>query len=113
MSKARRACPSDVSDLRTARATDRPCQLYAYHAPAVVQTEGHHRHPIYLQNRAYGRISDPELLWLCPNCHAAVHEWISYLLGERRRPSPEPGIRAKREAQAAVDWFRLWRSDAR
>ncbi len=91
---------------RTARAADRPCQLYTYHAPAVVQTEGHHRHPVYLQNRVYGRIQDPELLWVCGNCHAAIHEWVSWLLGEAREPDPHPGRLAKAEAERTVAWYR-------
>ena len=90
----------------TATAYEKPCELYAYHAPAVVRTQGHHRHPQYLQIRAFGRLVDAELLWLCGSCHDAVHEWIGYLLGESRRPSPEPGRLAKAEAQRSVDWFR-------
>ena len=93
------------SEVRTARAVDRPCALYAHHAPKVVQTHGHHIRPVYLQNRVYGRIQDPELMWLCPNCHAAAHEWLSHLLAEARRPDPEPGRYAKQLAQTAYDWF--------
>ena len=39
-----------------ARAADRPCELYRYHAPVPSRTQGHHRRPVYLQNRVYGRI---------------------------------------------------------
>lgn len=95
-----------VVDVVKAEAADRPCQLYAYHAPAVVQTEGHHVHPVYLQNRVYGRIRDNELKYLCGNCHAAVHRWIAWLLGEQSKPNPEPGRLAKAEAQRTVDWYR-------
>ena len=95
----------DVHPVERAQAAERPCQLYAYHAPAVVQTEGHHRHPVYLQNRAYGRIRDPQLLWLCGNCHAAVHRWLAFLLGEQSRPQPEPAPRQKAEAQRSADWY--------
>ncbi len=91
--------------LERATAATRPCQLYLYHAPAVVQTEGHHRHPVYLQNRVYGQIRDPELLWVCGNCHASVHEWISWRLGERRKPDPEPGRLAKAEAERTLAWY--------
>lgn len=94
-----------VTEPRTARAADKPCELYSYHAPAVVRTQGHHMHPVYLQNRLYGRIQDPELKWLCGSCHDAVHEWIGWLLGETRRPVPEPGRLAKAEAQRTVDWY--------
>ncbi len=92
--------------IRTARADDKPCQLYAYHAPPVVQTAGHHIHPIYLQNRVYGRIQDPELKWLCPNCHTAVHEVLGWLLGESREPSPMPGWKTQAEARRTLDWYR-------
>lgn len=95
-----------MTEPRTARATDQPCQLYAHHSPKVVRSQGHHRRPVYLQNKVYGRIQDPELLWLCGSCHDAVHEWLSWLLGEARRPSPEPGRLAKAEAHAAYNWFR-------
>ena len=44
-------------------------------------------------------------MWLCGNCHDATHEWLSWLLGEARRPDPEPGRYAKALAQCAFDWF--------
>ena len=94
-----------IPEPRTARATDRPCQLAGYHAPKVVRTQGHHIRPVYLQNRAYGRIQDPTLMWLCGNCHDATHEWLSWLLGEAREPTPHPGLYAKRLAKSAFDWF--------
>ena len=89
----------------TATAAERPCELYAYHAPHVVRTQGHHRHPQYLQERIAGRVWDGELLWVCGSCHDAIHEWLSWLLGEARRPDPEPGRLAKAEAQRAFDWY--------
>ncbi len=91
---------------RTARAADQPCELYRYHAPRVVQTAGHHVAPVYLQNRVYGRIQDPTLKWLCPNCHTAVHEVIGWLLGETREPSPMPGRNVIEEAERTVAWYR-------
>jgi len=96
---------SDDVPIYTAPAAERPCELRSYHAPAVVRTQGHHRAPVYLQNRVYGRIRDPELIYLCGNDHDAVHEWIGFLLGESRRPNPEPGRLAKAEAQRSVDWY--------
>lgn len=90
---------------RTARAVDHGCELYKVHVPKPVRTEGHHRHPVYLQNQVYGRIQDPELLWVCGNCHDAIHEWLSWLLGDARKPEPEPGRKAKAEAQRSYDWF--------
>lgn len=90
----------------TATAVSRPCELYDYHRPVVVRTQGHHRLPQYLQERLWGKVRDQTLLWLCGSCHDAVHEWIGFLLGETRRPAPEPGRLAKAEAQRAVDRYR-------
>lgn len=90
---------------RTAEAAERPCELYRHHAPEPVQTEGHHVKPVFLQNRVYGRIQDGTLKWLCGNCHASVHRWLGFLLGEQRRPNPEPGWKAKAEAQRTFDWY--------
>jgi len=90
-----------------AQADHRPCELYAHTAsPRPSRTQGHHRHPVYLQNRVYGEIRDPELLWLCGLCHDSVHDVIGWLLGEARRPEPMPGRSAVHEAQRAVDWYR-------
>lgn len=91
--------------LRTAQAEEKPCELYAYHSPRPSRTQGHHRHAVYLQNEVYGRIKDPELLWVCGTCHDSIHDWLSWLLGRARRPSPEPGYKAKREAQRTFDWY--------
>ncbi|MCA1570801.1 MAG: hypothetical protein LC798_10890 [Chloroflexi bacterium] len=92
-------------DIRTATAAERPCQLHTHHAPRVVRTQGHHRHPVYLQNEVYGQIRDSELLWVCGTCHDSIHAWLSHLLGEARRPNPEPGRLVKAEAQRTHDWF--------
>lgn len=89
----------------TATAEARPCELYAYHSPRPSRTQGHHRHPVYLQNRVYGKIVDPELLWVCGTCHDNIHEWLGFLLGESRRPIPEPGTKAKAEAQRSFEWY--------
>lgn len=94
-----------TEELRSARATEQPCELYAYHSPRPSRTQGHHRHPVYLQNRVYGRIRDADLTWLCGTCHDNVHEWLSWLLGEARRPDPEPGRKAKTEARRSLDWY--------
>lgn len=94
-----------MEGLRTARAEDRPCELVGYHAPRPSRTQGHHRSPVYLQNRLYGRIMDGTLLWACGTCHDNIHEWLGYLLGESRQPSPEPGYKAKAEAQRTFDWY--------
>lgn len=97
--------PDMANPPATATATDKPCQLHRYHSPQPSRTQGHHRHPVYLQNRVYGKIQDPELLWVCGTCHDNIHEWLGWLLGETRRPNPEPGRLAKAEAQATFDWY--------
>jgi hypothetical protein len=95
-----------VTELRTAPAAEKPCQLYAHTDPPVVsRTQGHHRHPVYLQNRVYGRIQDPELLWVCGTCHDNIHEVLSWLLGEGRKPDPMPGWKTRQEAERTVLWF--------
>lgn len=92
---------------RTAPAALRPCVLYAHTAsPRPSRTQGHHRHPVYLQNRVYGRIEDPELLWACGLCHDSIHDWISWLLREARVPDPWPSPRARAEAERTVEWYR-------
>lgn len=93
-------------ELRTATAAEKPCELYSHRAsPRPSRTQGHHRHPVYLQNKVYGKIRDTELIWLCGLCHDSVHDWISFLLGEAREPSPHPGRKAKKEAEATVAWY--------
>lgn len=89
----------------TAMASERPCELYEYHQPRPSRTQGHHQHPVYLQNRLYGKIVDNQLIWLCGTCHDSVHEWLGWLLGESRRPSPEPGRLAKAEARRTFEWY--------
>lgn len=93
-------------EVRTARAEECPCELYEYHAPRVIRTQGHHVEPVYLQNRIYGHIENNRLMWVCGNCHDSIHEWLSWLLGEAREPSPHPGWKAKAEAQKAFDWYK-------
>ncbi len=88
-----------------APAAERPCQLYGPHYPAVVITEGHHRHPAYMQNEVYGQIRDTELAWLCSNCHEAVHAWLYHLTGKRRQPDPIPPPRARAEAERTYAWY--------
>lgn len=89
----------------TARATEHPCQLHRYHFPRVCVTQGHHRKPVYLQNKVWGRIVDPEVLWTCGTSHDNIHAWTYWLMGERSKPDPEPGRREKQEADFIVAWF--------
>lgn len=102
-----------MPELRTAQASEKPCQLYAHTGtPRPSRTQGHHRHPIYLQNRVYGRIRDPELLFLCGLCHDSVHDVISWMLGEARQPNPMPGRKAVDEARRTVAWYRSAQEEA-
>lgn len=97
----------EFEDVRDAQAALRPCELYAHNtSPIPSRTHGHHRYPVYLQNRVYGRIVIPDLMWLCGLCHDSVHDWISWILGEARKPIIEPGRNAKIEANKAVKWYR-------
>lgn len=95
-----------MTETRAAPAADKPCELYRDHGSAVPSvTQGHHVFPVYLQNRVDGRIMDPTLAWLCGTDHDSVHAWLYYLMGERRRPDPDPPPRAKALAQRAYDWY--------
>lgn len=94
-----------IPEVRTATASERPCQLYVYHAPTPSRTQGHHIHPVYLQNRVYGQIKDSTLLWVCGNCHDNLHEELGFLLGESREPNPRPGRLARIEAKRSYDWY--------
>jgi hypothetical protein len=88
-----------------AMATEHPCELVAYHAPTPVMTEHHHSKPVFLQNRLYGRITFGADLWVCSNCHDAIHAWLYWLLGERRQPT-YIGRAAKTEAEREYAWYR-------
>lgn len=99
--------PADLQNPpRTATAADQPCMVYKYHAPHPVRTQFHHTKPVYLQNRLYGEIRYGPELWVCGTCHDSIHEWLGWLLGESRRPNPEPGWTIKRIAQATFDWYK-------
>ncbi len=96
--------PHKVFLPRTASAAIHPCELYAYHAPVVVITEFHHSKPVFLQNRLYGGIQYPADLWLCSNCHEAVHAWLYWLLGQRQKPVGV-GRNARLEAERTFAWY--------
>lgn len=92
----------------TASAASRPCQLYAHSvAPVPSRTQGHHRYPVYLQERLWGEVRETELLWLCGTCHDNVHEALGWLLRESRIPDPMPGYKTLAEAKRAANWY--WR----
>jgi hypothetical protein len=81
-----------------------PCELVSYHAPKPVVTEHHHSKPMYLQTRLWGEVRYDADLWVCSNCHEAVHAWLYWLLGERKQP-PNVGTRAKAEAERTYAWY--------
>jgi hypothetical protein len=83
---------------------EQPCELATYHEPKPVMTEYHHSKPVFLQNRLYGRIKYGPDLWVCGNCHDAIHAWLYWLLGERRQPT-YIGRLAKREAERTYEWY--------
>jgi hypothetical protein len=77
----------------------------------VVITEYHHTKPVFLQNRLYGAIEYGPDLWVCSNCHEAIHAWLYWLLGERKEP-PNIGRAAKAEAERTFDWYTTERDNA-
>ena len=89
---------------RTAFYEDHPCQLVRFHAPRPVITEYHHTKPEYLQKRLYGHTVYGPDLWVCSNCHEAIHAWLYFLMGERKEPQ-HVGRSAKRSAEATLKWF--------
>ena len=93
-----------MNEPRQAQATEHPCELADYHAPAPVITEFHHTKPVFLQNRLYGRIVYPADLWVCSNCHEAIHAWLYWLLGERKKPTVM-GRLARAEAERTYAWY--------
>ncbi len=103
-----------MTEPRAAQAAEEPCQLYVHSgSPKPSRTQGHHRHPVYLQNRVYGRIRDPELMYVCGLCHDSLHDLIRWLLDEGRQPNPMPGMNAIREAKRTVEWYRTAQTEAR
>lgn len=88
----------------TAFAQTHPCELVGYHAPTPVITEYHHSKPVFLQNRLYGEIRHGADLWVCSNCHEAIHAWLYWLLGERKQP-PNIGRAARAEAERTFAWY--------
>ena len=91
----------------TASFSDKPCELHKYHWPPVLETEGHHDLPVYLQNRVYGRITVPDLTWVCDTGHKNVHAWIYFLLGERKHSPARRGTRSEMAlAMKAVEWYK-------
>lgn len=102
-----------MAEPRTAPASLHPCEFYSVsgHGSArPSRTQGHHRRPVYLQMRLWGEVRIHDLKWACGTDHDSTHAWIDWLLGEARKPDPEPPPRCKAEAQAVVDWYRAERA---
>jgi hypothetical protein len=101
--------PEAAHTTRTATAAAHPCQLYAHtQAPRPSRTQYHHRYPQYLQERVYGEVryqKGEDMLWLCGLCHDSIHDWLSWLLGEARKPDPAPSPRAVAEAVRTANWY--------
>lgn len=90
----------------TAPAAEKPCELYLDHGSSnPVITQGHHIFPVYLQNRKYGKIVIPDLMYLCGTCHDSVHAWLYWIMGERKKPSVPVPPRAEALAWRAYQWF--------
>jgi hypothetical protein len=89
---------------RKAFRDEEDCRLAAYHQPEPVMVEYHHQKPVFLQDALYGKIVYGPSLWVCGNCHDAIHAWLYWLLGEHREP-PKVGRLAKAEAQRTFEWF--------
>ena len=83
---------------------DKTCALVKHHEPKPVMTEFHHQKPVFLQNRLYGKIIFGPSLWVCANCHEAIHAWLYWLLGEHAEP-PYIGRAAKAEAERTHGWY--------
>lgn len=115
MSEAPTALAVEPPTAYTATANAHPCELYAHTSPPrPSRTQFHHRYPVYLQERLWGQTrvfqspsapSHPDMLWLCGLCHDSVHDQLSWLLGEARKPDPAPSYRAIQEATRAANWY--------
>lgn len=68
------------SDIRKQCAVHRqkkPCFICGKHKAI---TEAHHTIPLKELVRlleAWGKLPEPPIVWLCPNCHTYVHRWGS------------------------------------
>lgn len=91
---------------KTAPAAIHPCVIYRYHFPKPIRTQWHHSKPVYLQNRAYGKIVYPADRWVCGTCHDSIHTVIDCMLGEGPAPSVRPGRKIMEEARRTVAWYK-------
>lgn len=96
---------TSTETIRTAPADQKPCEIRSNHGFPILVTQGHHRRPVFLQNRIYGKIVDTELMWLCGSDHDNVHAWLYHLLAERSKPTVDPGRFIRAEAQATYAWY--------
>lgn len=96
--------PNRVTGPASAFFPEQPCQLVKAHSPRPVMTEHHHTKPEYLQNRLWGEVRFGPDLWVCANCHDAIHAWLYWLLGEHRRPL-NIGYAARAQAERTYQWY--------
>lgn len=102
-----------VPIVRTAPASEHPCEMYLDHGSArPAFTQGHHRFPVYLQNRLYGRIIYGDLIWLCGTCHDNLHGWLYWIMRERRLEPVGVPPRAQRAALEVYLWYEKERANA-
>lgn len=94
-----------MTEPRKAPAAEQPCQLHRYHFPRVCRTQHHHSKPAYLQLRVYGDVRYGPDLFVCGTGHDSIHAWLDWLLGEARKPDPEPGRAEKKSAGATYAWY--------
>lgn len=91
---------------RLASAAAKPCSMYQDHGSArPAFTQGHHLYPVYLQNKVWGRIVLPNLVWLCGTCHDNLHGWLYWIQGERFATPIGVPARARAAAEAVDRWY--------
>ncbi len=96
---------ADIELVRTAQAADHPCEVRESHNPKPIRTQYHHRRPVYLQNRVYGKIVYGPDLWGCGTDHDSIHAWLDWLLKEAHKPTLDPGRLVRAEAGWTYDWY--------
>lgn len=63
---------------------DHPCEMHKEHSPRLLQTEGHHVFPQYLQRHVWGEVRDQRKAYICATGHTNLHLAIADLAAERK-----------------------------